>query len=572
MTNPTIHSVQQGTEDWLRLRANSFTASEAPAMMGCSPYMTRSDLLHQKFTGVSPDADSSTQRRFDAGHEAEEMFRPVAERIVGDDLYPITASIELDGMSLLASFDGLTMDYSIGFEHKIFSQSNATSIEQTGEPPIHHCWQIEHQLLVSGGTRVLFVTSNGIEEGSVHCWYESKPERRAALIAGWKQFAKDLADYVLPEATPAVVAEAVKDLPAVTVQISGQIDVRENFKTFETALLDFLDHKLIRDPQTDQDFADLDRQIKAMRKAEDTLNAAEAMMLAQIQSVDEAKRQKDMLAKMVRENRLMAEKLLANEKERRRAEKVAAARKAFSSYVTELQRDIDGVRLDAQEPDFAAAIKGLKTLASIQDKLDTALANGKIAADQKAADLRAKLDWVAANAAGHRALLADLQQLVAKPLDDFQLAITARIDAHRKAEEARMEAERQRIRTEEAERLEREAKLKHEHEAAAIVVQQQAPADAVLKNNGQEIMAGDFPCSVTARRTGGKPTLRLGQINERLAPISLTADGLASLGFTHAATDKSAKLYREEDFPRICAALVRHIHSAAQATQQEAAA
>jgi hypothetical protein len=47
-----------------------------------------------------------------------------------------------------------------------------------------------------------------------------------------------------------------------------------------------------------------------------------------------------------------------------------------------------------------------------------------------------------------------------------------------------------------------------------------------------------------------------------LAPIALTADGLASLGFTHAATDKAAKLYHESSFPQICAALVRHIEAA----------
>uniref|UniRef100_UPI003571048A hypothetical protein n=1 Tax=Microvirgula aerodenitrificans TaxID=57480 RepID=UPI003571048A len=58
------------------------------------------------------------------------------------------------------------------------------------------------------------------------------------------------------------------------------------------------------------------------------------------------------------------------------------------------------------------------------------------------------------------------------------------------------------------------------------------------------------------------PTLRLGQINERLSPISLTADGLAGLGFTHAATDKAAKLYHESDFSRICSALVQHIQAA----------
>jgi hypothetical protein len=59
--------------------------------------------------------------------------------------------------------------------------------------------------------------------------------------------------------------------------------------------------------------------------------------------------------------------------------------------------------------------------------------------------------------------------------------------------------------------------------------------------------------------------LRLGQINERLAPIVLTSEGLSRLGFAHVATDKSAKLYRQSDFHRICAALMRHISAVQEA-------
>jgi hypothetical protein len=58
--------------------------------------------------------------------------------------------------------------------------------------------------------------------------------------------------------------------------------------------------------------------------------------------------------------------------------------------------------------------------------------------------------------------------------------------------------------------------------------------------------------------------LRLGQINERLAPITLTAEGLARLGFAHAMTDKAAKLYRESDLLRIVAALQRHLGAVAE--------
>lgn len=384
------------------------------------------------------------------------------------------------------------------------------------------------------------------------------------IRAGWAQFEKDLAAYVPPEAAPAVVAEAVQTLPAVSVQISGQIAVRENFAVFGEKLREFLARDLIREPKTDQDFATLDVQIKAMKDAEKMLDAAEAQMLAQIQSVDEAKRQKDMLAKLLRDNRLMAEKLLDTEKARRKAEKIEAARSAFAEHVASLQLEIVGVRLDTAAPDFAGAIKGLKTLASIQDKLDTALANGKIAVDQHAADLRAKMSWVTENAAGYRALLADLQQLVAKPMEDFTLAVTARINTHKAAEEARLEAERQRIMNAEREAL---ASITEARETGELAAPLADDLSKIAEDNRVEAIAEiDAGAAINAaqRSASAAPTLRLGQINERLAPVSLTADGLVALGFPHAATEKAAKLYHEHDFPRICNALIQHVRKAAQ--------
>ena len=39
----------------------------------------------------------------------------------------------------------------------------------------------------------------------------------------------------------------------------------------------------------------------------------------------------------------------------------------------------------------------------------------------------------------------------------------------------------------------------------------------------------------------------------------MTADFLSRLGFDPAATDKNAKLYHEEDFPRMLDSLVKHV-------------
>jgi hypothetical protein len=68
--------------------------------------------------------------------------------------------------------------------------------------------------------------------------------------------------------------------------------------------------------------------------------------------------------------------------------------------------------------------------------------------------------------------------------------------------------------------------------------------------------------SITRPAADDGKRLKLGDINARLAPIALTADGLAGLGFKHIAVDKAAKLYRESDFPLICNALIDHINVA----------
>lgn len=65
-------------------------------------------------------------------------------------------------------------------------------------------------------------------------------------------------------------------------------------------------------------------------------------------------------------------------------------------------------------------------------------------------------------------------------------------------------------------------------------------------------------------------TLRLGQIGERLG-FAVTANFLASLGFAPAQRERAAVLYRETDFPLMCAALVRHVRTV-QAGQAEQAA
>jgi hypothetical protein len=69
--------------------------------------------------------------------------------------------------------------------------------------------------------------------------------------------------------------------------------------------------------------------------------------------------------------------------------------------------------------------------------------------------------------------------------------------------------------------------------------------------------------------TGAKITL--GQINQRLSPIALSAAGLAKLGIQPAGKERAAVLYLESDVARICAALIRHLTTVARGEIKEAA-
>ena len=74
--------VTVGTPEWHAHRATSFNASDAPAMLGVSPYKTRSELLHERFTGIVPEVDARTQSRFNDGHHYEALALELAEKII----------------------------------------------------------------------------------------------------------------------------------------------------------------------------------------------------------------------------------------------------------------------------------------------------------------------------------------------------------------------------------------------------------------------------------------------------------------------------------------------------------
>ncbi len=467
-----VLNVTQGSDEWMQVRREHYTASEAPAALGLSKYTTRTELLHQKATGIEKEIDAYKQALFDQGHAAEASARPLAEEIVGGDLYPVTGATVVDGMKMLASFDGMTMAEDIIWEHKLFNADLAAAVRAGTLEPTYTV-QMDHQLLVSGATKCLFMTSDGTSDNMAWCWYEPSPDKLKAIVDGWAQFEKDLAAYEPREIREAPKADAIMSLPTLAVQIRGEV-VASNLPRFKAAADAFI-AAIKTDLQTDEDFANADATVKFCEKAEKELEVAKNAAIAQTASIDELMRTLDHIKTQLRDKRLALDKLVTKRKAEIKDAIVVDGRQAYADHVAALNAELGDVTLVLPAPDFVTAAKNKRTLASLHESIDTAVANGKIAADAAARELRAKLDWYRTHAGEHAFLFRDLQQLIQKPTDDFQLAVTARIDEH-KRQEAAKEEKRKADEAAAAQRAAAQAEAANQAQPAPIDAAQ--PADA----------------------------------------------------------------------------------------------
>lgn len=468
---------------WHEHRSKHYNASDAPAMLSESKHKNRSKFLHERQTGIIPDVDEATQRRFDDGHRFEALARPLAEEIIGDDLYPVTG---VKG-KLSASFDGINLDESIIFEHKSLNNDLRT-VQSAEELPIMYRIQMEQQLYISDAEKCLFMASkwdnNDELIDEIHFWYEPDLELREKIIAGWEQFEADLEVWEPVNHQEKPVAEATESLPMLSIRVNGELAIVSNLGIFGEQLRNFVG-RITKDPQDDQDFANLESAVKKLKEAEDALEKAENYALAQIEDVNLMRQAVSELKELARSSRLMSEKLVKSQKEVIKLNILSSARNKFGAYIAELQQGIKGVRIDMQEPDFGGAMKNKRTISSLHDAVDTLLAHSKSHADKVASDYRDKLAWCAEHARGCGFLLSDLQALIAKPREDFELAITSRIKDYQESERIKAEtAEKERIEREE--RIAKEAAEKSaeaEREKIALEAKEIAEREILEREN-----------------------------------------------------------------------------------------
>jgi predicted phage-related endonuclease len=438
------HDLIQGTPAWHAHRSNFFNASDAPAMMGVSPHKTRSDLIKELATGITEEPDSFTLALYAEGHRFEILARPIAEGIVGEDLYPVVGS---EGR-LSASFDGLTMLGDVNFEHKRLNKALREALSTpdcTGaDLPMAYQVQMEQQHMVSDAERTLFMASDWTPDGQLieelHCWYTPNPELAARIAAGWEQLDKDVCAYVPEGATPVrPIGRTMESLPALTIKVRGSV-VASNLDAYrEHALAVFATIKT--ELKTDQDFADAAQTVKWCEGVEDRLARAKEDALGQTADIDALFRAIDTIIAESARVRIKLGKDVDAERKARREEIITDHQAKLDAHVKALNARLGTEWIARRIGPFADAIKGKRTIESCKESAGVALVTALIDLSQLADRLDLNRKSLVIDGTDWFFLFADFASLGAKPAEDFAALATLRIQQHQTAEATRKAAE-----------------------------------------------------------------------------------------------------------------------------------
>lgn len=433
------HNLVQGSEDWDVYRASKFNASEAAAMLGLTNNVTRNELLKAKATLCPKEYGAWTIKHlFEKGHEAEASARVIIESQIGEDLYP---SVYSEG-KLSVSCDGITLDEFILWEHKLYNQSLIESIKN-GDIPDYHMPQLQQALMITRAEKCIFTVSDGTSNNIFSVDILPNPAWFKRITDGWRQFEIDMEAYVpTAEFNPAKAAP-IMQLPALFVQVRGEVTA-SNLTEFRRVAEQFI-ADINADLLTDEDFAQAEETVKFCESAETSIEAAKSNAIAQTASIDELMRALDHIKAQLRSKRLYLVNQVKTKKDEIRQSIIFEAKRQWSSFVGDLSASITPIKLVVKEPDLVSAIKNKRTITSLQNAVDTCLANAKIEANAIHNQIVVKLGWYKSYTVGFEFLFTDLQQIIYKDTEHFEMIVNSRIDAYKIKQEQDIATERERI-------------------------------------------------------------------------------------------------------------------------------
>ena len=147
-------NLKQATKEWLNWRCGLITASDAPIIMGMSPFKKTDQLLNEKYRRFSTVANPYMQRGIDLEPIALQEF----EKETGLIMFPCVGEHENEWMG--ASFDGMTLEQDAIVEIKCPGKIDMLSAIN-GDIPEKYKAQLQHQMYVAGLEYMFYYSFSG---------------------------------------------------------------------------------------------------------------------------------------------------------------------------------------------------------------------------------------------------------------------------------------------------------------------------------------------------------------------------------------------------------------------------
>lgn len=454
-----MHELQQGSQEWHEHRAKYFNASDAPAMMGCSPYKTRDQLLFEKFTGLTPEITAFNQKIFDDGHRYEALARPMAEEIIGDDLMP---AVITDG-DISASLDGKGFILPVNWENKTLNQDIKVAFERD-EIPKYIRIQVEQQMRIDAECQKTLITASKFDEYNqlveiLHKWYLRDDALWQEILEEKLRFEQDLKTYVPDYSVPVFSAPAA-GAPMVSVQAEGRV-IQSNLPV----VIEYVEKEkenlgnIIF--QTDEDYEFAGNKGKEYRNLQECAKRAKESMLEGTIAIGEAVRQLDYIYKLSGEMALHLEKAVKQNKINKQTELIVAGKKLFAEQIARINETIKPLKVTISEPNFAEAMKGKKTVKSFEAACTGILRDSLQEAETQSRELHANLALFGFVREEYGFLFEDFEIIAHRSTVNFQEIMNLRIANYKAAEaekKAKLEAE-----------MKRQAEIEEAARQAAVV-------------------------------------------------------------------------------------------------------
>lgn len=149
----TLIDLDQNTDAWLDWRKGGIGGSDAPSIMGVSPWETPLSLWQRRLGKVPAKVMSNAMQR---GHDLEPVARALLEREVGLLFEPLCGENTLIPW-LKASFDGVSLCRTALAEIKCPAKADHDKAK-AGLVPAKYWPQVQHQMLVAGIDKTFYAS------------------------------------------------------------------------------------------------------------------------------------------------------------------------------------------------------------------------------------------------------------------------------------------------------------------------------------------------------------------------------------------------------------------------------